>query len=498
MTTSATGKGPARPDDHPAFDLALLRGERKAATAFLCEGLAPGGTAARIMAAAVSGDSAALAALLTRPDALPDFENNHGVTPLMAAAARGHVQAADLLARQALVNLARADRDGWTALHFAAFFDEAEAAHTLVLHRAPPLAANGVGYTPLDIAGDKVRTRLGDEPNVRDALKGGTLPPSKRPPEKDPLKEAFFRAVTSVGLEWRDNPALNPSFALYAKIAAMGKDDFRETFTIIEAAKPDFDWQPVFIAAAEADNAPVMRFLQGKFGYRAVTLEYALAAAVIAGDNRAAVHDLTVWGADPKRLVETGGRKATIADTAFRLGRAGALEEMILWSDRISQDDAASFLYNSMLMENGAELNAAANLHFRKKAVRKLRPKPLRRAFREAVAAGDIDGVMAAYAEARHDRLLRSPVEFSRADGGAAIAVALRQEKFTFARLLVAEGYTLKDAPADMQSFPPGKARDFAEAHLSGRLEIDPVERRLRRSDLPPMYFGGMGHYGMF
>jgi ankyrin repeat protein len=459
--------GPSSP--HPAFDPALLRQELKAGRDFFCAGLEPGGLAARLMLAAAAGDAAALQNLLKNPGALPDFENAYGVTPLMAAVARGHAEATELLARHPLVNLGRADRDGWTALHFAQYAGEAETARLLRLHHAPPAEM---------------------------------APAPAAPPEKDALADAFFRAVTVVGLEWQRNPALDTAAALRAKIAALPRREFAAAVAIIAEARPDFDWRPVFIAAAAVNNTEAMRFLHNSCCFDGKTLSRALAAALGAADNRDAAHHLVIWGADPNAAVTTRNGATTLAEAAFALGRTGALEEMMLWSNRIGKDQAARYGAGGATKVQAEALKTIAAIFDKKNAVRQSRPKTLRSAFHQAVGNGDLAGTMAAYAEGRRDRLLRGTVEFIRADGGGAIALALRRERYEFARLLISEGYALKDAPEvlreELRLLAPAKAKQFAEEHLAGRLEVEPVERRVKRSDLPPIYFGGMGHYGMF
>ncbi len=88
---------------------------------------------------------------------------------------------------------------------------------------------------------------------------------------------------------------------------------------------------------------------------------------------------------------------------------------------------------------------------------------------------------MAAYAEARVDRLLRGAFKMDHRAGGNAIAVALLNKRYTFARKLIADGYHLADASDELarrvlnQASAHGKK--LAEDHLSGRMQAVDVEK---------------------
>ncbi|TAL37302.1 MAG: ankyrin repeat domain-containing protein [Alphaproteobacteria bacterium] len=530
-----------KPPKHIAFAINDLRKTGKLAHAdpLFCDGLARDGAACQIMAAAVQGDAERLLMLLSDPRVLPDFENAHGITPLMAAAARGHTAAVDLLAAQPLVNTGRATRDGWTALHYAAWFDESGAAKALIAHHAPLDAKTKSGASPLDLAGDKpvaevfwanrdfarqMRQQNPEHPKFQPAAKiePGPAPepssaaaapetPAKTLPEKNESKDAFFRAILGVGLQWKTSPALDVKGALTGRLAAMKKDDLAEAYKTIRDTGAPFDWSAVFVKAAAASNLEAMRFLHNDLLFDQLTLNRALSAAVQAGDHRDAAHHLVIWGADPAAPFETGGqmKAPTIFEAAFRQERAGIFEELILWrGERLAKTDAQRLdAFAPRLDNHGFEMKKSLALYQKKREVKKMRAGNLKDLFNQAVTEGDITAIMAAYAEAREDRLFRGRVEFGRQDGGGAIAAALISGRCEFARRLIADGYHLKDAPGFMKSEvrlqAPEKAKTFAEEHLAGRLQVESVEDvgRARRSELRVIAAGpiiGGARYGMF
>jgi hypothetical protein len=192
-----------------------------------------------------------------------------------------------------------------------------------------------------------------------------------------------------------------------------------------------------------------------------------MCSALAQGDQRDVAHHLALWGADPAAAYELMDQPVapSLIEAAFRNNRAGAFEEMVLWHSEGLSTPAAD----------------------------KLR------------VPGDVNGVMAGYAEARGDRFLRGNVEVTKAAGGGAIAVALRHEKYEFARLLIAEGFALKDSPehlrAELRLHGTAKAKQFAEEHLSGKMKVISVPDvgRKRRSEIQILTFPGFrGHYGMF
>ncbi len=82
-----------------------------------------------------------------------------GRTPLMVAAAEGHVDLArSLIGFEAGLDLA--DGNGWTALHHAAAAGQAAIVAHLLEAGADPGVAAGDGATPLDVATGEARAAL--------------------------------------------------------------------------------------------------------------------------------------------------------------------------------------------------------------------------------------------------------------------------------------------------------------------------------------------------
>ncbi len=127
---------------------------------FFLGNIPDGSLAAQVMRAAADGHTGYLANLLHRMDVLPDFINMHGITPLMAAAARGHAEIVELLAAHPLVNLGRQTPDGWTALHYAAHFGQEAAVRSLIAHHAPLDVAMKSGELPHMVAEESPWQRI--------------------------------------------------------------------------------------------------------------------------------------------------------------------------------------------------------------------------------------------------------------------------------------------------------------------------------------------------
>ncbi len=478
-------------------------------------GLDPESLAADFMAAAGSNDSASLARLkahLQRRDVLPDFAGTNGITPLMAAAMIWNSPAVEALAAHPLVNLARADNDGWTALHYAAACGAADCVRLLLAHQAPFDLCNSDGETAFDLAVDE-KTRDAFRQNRDFARRMGQCAPQapaappaplpaaapaeeKKKPEPDPLKDAFFRAMAGIGLQSADTRK-----ALIDKCAAMDETALKDAYAAIRGAGGEFNWDAVFVTAAFNGNTAAMRFLHDQMLFDERTLNQALSAAVAGGGRRSAAHHLMAWGANPSAPYEVGGQMQdqTIFDAAFRLNLFATLEEMMLWRGHAVKDiDAERYR---------RKRSAAFALTLRDKAkeFRKLRGKKLAEAFEAAVGGSNLAGTMAGYIEAHRDRFLRGNVDISKEIGGGALAVALLHGRYDFARLLIADGYKLSDAPRHLRAYLTQRgtteALKFAGDHEAGRLENISVRAvgQKRRSEIRVlMSVPYRPHYGMY
>jgi len=280
-------------------------------------------------------------------------------------------------------------------------------------------------------------------------------------------------------------------------------EQIAEVHNIIRAVGAEFDWSGTFMLAAGKGNTAVMRYLHDEMLFDQRTLNQALSAVVATGDMRDAAHHLALWGANPAAPYEINGVMAapTIFDAVIKQRRFGIAEELAQWRfEGITPEQMERFTHCANLHLT----KDATNIHWSRREARKMRGGKLSIAFRKALDDTDVAGVMADYAEARRDRFLRGNVTLTKSDGGGALALALRHDKFEFARLLVAEGYSLADASAplreDLRRHGSDAAQQFAADQLSGKLQVPnvPDVGRRRRSEIQILSMPRPGHYGMF
>jgi len=507
-----------------------------------------------VMRAAVTGDVAALNSALAQPHALPDFANDDGISPLMVAAARGHVAVVDALAAHPLVNLARADDRGWTALHFAAWLNRPDTVTALLAHHAPPLQKNTDGKTPFDLAKghdaeeafwqDRNFARLVKRPAPvveqkpveaeAPALKAApAAAPAAPTPQAPGLKDAFIKAITDVSLEWQKDPRLNVRRRVHEELAKLDAPTCSEMQKSLGDLQDRLDWKLVFIEAARIGNTNLMCHLHNQNFFQADILNRALAATIEGGDNRDAAHHLLRWRAEPNAALPVEGVRGdvTLHRAAYLLARSGIFEEMMTFAgpsipekDILEYSRSASMkaLWMSIdkIMKPGSmtptqiarvkQVAGAANktisaleIQAERQSVKGMRTKPLREKFNAAVEEGKIARVMAAYVESREDRFFRGMVEFDSRSTGGAIAVALLHEKYEFARMLIADGHSMNNAPMwlrhKLDDKGTEKAKQFAADHMSGKLKPVSITSvgRMRANDVMvyPMY--GRGYYGI-
>jgi hypothetical protein len=117
---------------------------------------------------ALRAGSLKVAALLTaHPQLQPDVRNAAGETPLMMAALRGHLDAAQAL----LARGAQAHFDGWSPLHYAATGPEPRLVALMLDRGASVDARSPNGSTPLMMA-----ARYGTEASVKVLMDRGAQP----------------------------------------------------------------------------------------------------------------------------------------------------------------------------------------------------------------------------------------------------------------------------------------------------------------------------------
>lgn len=535
-------------------ELAALSGDREQ----LLQGIAPGSSAALMMQAAFDGNAARMAMLLEKGDTLPGFTNDHGFTPLMVAAARGHAQVVEVLAVHPLTDLGRQHRGGWTALHFAARFGHAKTVASLLAHHAPLGLKTREGKMAHELAEEEETQNVFRESRnfirfMKDKAPVNTrpLPPQKQEQAQeaeetekegqkdDPVKGTFIRVLTAVGLEMKEKPGMNVRARLNEKMAEMDEASFRDAFGAIKATKVKYDWEDVFIKAARAGNTPVMSILQDHAHFEGRALTRALSAAIEDHDQRDAVHHLMMWGADPDASFEAGGKvhKTSILRRAFTAKRAGAFEEMVLWGGLLGGvavfDDfekktkmsltlaqvsririegqrapgAKEKLATALKIANENKLQFAIQLWRKTRELKGTRSKKLKNIFNEAARQDNIGVLMASYAEARRSRLFRGKVEMDAEAGGNAMVCAIMHRRYEFARMLAADGYRIQDAALDkrfeLEEKGSARMKSLAHSFMTAKEKPKPIEEigrvKLSAADAA-LYTGGMygmGRFGM-
>lgn len=120
-----------------------------------------------LYAALREGSGQVVTALLSHPQTRIDLANAAGETPLMMAALKGRLEAA----QQLLDRGAALERDGWTPLHYAASNPDAAVLKLLLARGAKLDVRSPNGTTPLMMA-----ARNGSEESVAVLLKHGADP----------------------------------------------------------------------------------------------------------------------------------------------------------------------------------------------------------------------------------------------------------------------------------------------------------------------------------
>lgn len=494
---------PNHPEFYPAGLLSAYEPARGGHDRFFCHGLAPKSPQVRIMSAAVRGDAADLrAALAQHAEITPDFTNGNGVTPLMVAAARGHVEVLNILADHPLTPLSQQNRSGWSALHYAAYFGEAEAVTTLLRRQADIGIRNAAGEDAFSLAKDDKTAEAfwSFKPFVRylkkqnpahprlsppqaSQARGAEAPPAAPPPAQEtprviePLSAVFLRAALNVGLStaaaegvWREmeknirahNNA--PLFEAYDRIenAAQAAD---KRGTAIH-----FDWDGLLATAAVAGNIPALVFIAKKRDYLdSKPLTNALAAVIHAGDDTPqtaeAVRWLLRWGADANanaKMLKTGQTSGTLAYQAFArklphvfdaiCTQAGDLKSWHVTPEQLKWEQEIDKIYRDYPPEAPRDADARRRIKALSEsiAILKIRStlhhaghEKLTRHLTEALDDGDLRRVCAVYTEARTDRLLRGAFNVPRPLGAAAMLLALEHGKLGFAKNLAADGHSL-------------------------------------------------------
>lgn len=520
---------PSPPPRHPRQDRALSFNPASFTVPSLLNGLQDNSFAAGIMKAAADGDAATLRLLLEKRDTLPDFINAYGISPLMAAAARGQAETAELLAAHPLVNLARAEKEGWTALHFAAHLNQSHVVALLLKHHAPFDMVTAKGHLAFDLADAETQALFLQDKNFKRFLKSRAPehpllqpPPAKEqdpPPETaadadepqeenkhEPLQQSLYDALKDIGVTLQKNTSSDARVLLSAKLAEMDTRHLSDAYRRIAQTGAKYDWDDVFIRAAGEGNTEALVFLQDEIYFEQRTLNRALWQAAATG-QRDAAHHLMLWEADPLFSQKNAkGEKISAIDTAWARRGIDVIEEMALWSDTrktlpaierylaetkarmVTQEDRKrrdGQAYGDLFMP----LISLSAMQKRRDELASDKTGRLRDSFAKAAQSGNITEILASYAEAQRPRLFRGKVAFDGSAGGSAIGWALVHGRVEFARKLAADGYKLGDAPQSLRDkalhAKSGIARDFARDNLAGRKHYPRIEETGKRSTSP-------------
>jgi len=526
---------------HPEGMRAAYLPQRGGVDLFFCHGLVPKSPQAKIMEAAARFDAPQLAALIAaHPDVPPDFQNGNGITPLMVAAARNNTDALHVLANHPLVNLSQPSRDGWTALHYAAYFGNAESVAVLLKRQADFKASNHLGETAFALAESQtaqdafwahkpfvhhMKRAAPDHPHLQPppppalpaaekTAVAAALPDTNGKPADIPLTTLFLRAALNVGLS--TSAAAGVYEELKKDIIAGRNDTLPDAYTRIEAAaqqaearrqKIDFDWDGLLAIAAVAGNIPALVFIASKRDYLdSKPLTDALAAVIAGADDNPATAEaaqwLLRWGADAnasgktirstagKAIRGTGGKAGTLAYQAFAHEKPQIFEafclhakdlkswhvspEQLKWEHTIAKLlDADKPLQQKT---GGADLSSGIFLLKLREQMHHTGQQKLMAHFKDALAHGRLDKMMAVYAETRTKRLLRNTLVLPREMGAAAIVLALENGHIAFAKRLAADGHSIKNLRnqndteklAQLAKTDNAEIRDFLRAQRAG------------------------------
>lgn len=513
-------------EGHTRFELTALTQQDKQANMelFFCHGLEAGTTAYKIMTAAMNGRVQDMQSALSRMDALPDFENANGISPLMVAAARGHTQAADMLASHPLVNLNRQSKDGWTALHYATWTGRADVIDMLLTHLADPAIKNSAHKTAYDLAclqncapafennrafQRAMKSIVTAQPSVASNPSAQQEEIQKdspaEPEESTAPKQALERASQLIAIAWGAKSGTTESLKeLCSALVVCDDKDFQALFKAIEAARetaltpiPEFFWDAVFIHAAQSENITAMRHIHSNVILRGDTCALALNHVIAqkTKDMPNVVHHLLAWGAKVRPMH---------LHAAIRNVQKGALEEMVLWSDATADKNTLSMMHilvqghavkrlfygrnvkkkatqqeDVAFFQTMEDFASILKLAKEKNALRAARGGKLRRVFAEAVQCADITPLSAAYAEGCTDRFFRGEVDMGKDAGNTAIAIALLHDKFNLAVRLASDGFDIKKAdPARMTALRCSgseQARTLAKKLENGQIDLTPI-----------------------
>ncbi|MDI1228279.1 MAG: ankyrin repeat domain-containing protein [bacterium] len=506
----------------PRENRALVFSPASLSDASLVDGLSGNSRAQQFMLAAANNNVLSLTLFLPQHDILPDFTNRNGFSPLMAAAALGAAQTLEMLASHPLVRLARADEEGWTALHYAAYLNQREAVAILLKHHAPADAVTTKGLIAFDLGDEEtqkvflqnsafkrfLKLRNPEHPLLSPAPPVAEAVDAQEPEIQRPvLTETFYDALKDIGLAIQKGSTVTAHEQLNAKLAKMDTYNLNKAYRSIAQTGVKYDWDDVFIRAAGAGNTAAMVFLQDEIFFEQRVLNRALWQAAVTGQRNAA-HHLMLWEADPlfsQKLAN--GVPSTAIDLAWQRRHTGVIEEMALWSDvkktapaierylhevrgsmtrvvsgtrapkRKTDDDLFMPLISLSAMLTRREELARGGI------------SQLTSAFARVTGSGNITEILATYAESQRPRFLRGKTTLDAKSGAAAMGWALVHERVEFARKLAADGYKFAQMPESLQQkalqSKSEAARDLARELLINTTYYPRIEETGKRSTSP-------------
>jgi hypothetical protein len=514
---------------HPEGMLGAYTPDRGGADLFFCHGLSPKSPQARMMEAVARFDTAQLAALVAaHPAVPPDFQNGNGVTLLMVAAARGNTDALHALANHPLVDLSQKSRDGWTALHYAAWFGKVDCVTALLKRAADFKAVNTAGETPFALAANTQTQEAfrAHKPFLAHMKRSNTGQTRRAPAAAVPPQDAGLSLTTLFLQAMLDIPAIARGLhgRLKAEIAAGGAESLPAAYAYIEEAtikaqargrRVDFDWDGLLATAAAAGNIPALAFIAAQRDYMdSAPLTKALAALIAEGEDSPqtaeAAQWLLRWGADAnasgKAIRGVGSKAGTLAYQAFARSKPLVFESFCLhpgdlktWhvsQQQLAWEQAIDRCRTGDTIPD-PRTDALAILK-RRRQMRLMGEDMLRAALNAALAASHLPAVKAAYAETRSKRLFHDAFALSPEKGAAAMLLALQHGETCFAKRLAADGYRIgKLDPSGAAALHRLETKgDAAQKHLIHALKAGTAEdaallpvaekyRRLRAQVLP-------------
>lgn len=520
------------PRNHSGFHPGGLTGDsasKDSMRLFFCSGLPPKSAAYQIMEAAVRDDHVKLKMLLSNPQNLPDFTNDHGVSPLMVAAARGNMMSLEILAAYPLVNLSRQTPDGWTALHYAAHFNKPAVVTSLLKHYTNYTLENKAGEIAFDLAAPETQEAFWLHKDFTRYMKKlrpshprfAPKPPAPveketidtEPPAADRLRLDFVASAGRAALIGSETLRKNIVQEIARELPHMSPDELIACCNTLRReeernakAKHGFDWNHLFIETAKSGRADLIATLSNWQDFDdQKTLNEALYQCIRASDAPLAVMTLIQLGANPNAQspskFSAGAMDNIIAFKAVEARRPEAFFQICLWTEKLPHwEKNKDKIQQAMRMWRGRafqvndpvgtfqvqhKITLATEMHDLRRGAHNQSSKNLFTAATK-LCGGRYDTfdketsmqLAAIYAETKKPHINET---FSHPLGASMMARFLKSRDFVLANRMAQDGYRLADAQGEaaQQLIAAMKRGDFGDdiqqhtkAHLDGSLKI--------------------------